>query len=504
MFEISDYIKRFRKFFSAKDVLLVPGIITLYFITRLINLDSFPIFSDEGIYVHWAKVAWHDAAWRFVSLTDGKQPFQTWGTIPFLKMFPDNSLLAGRLFSVTTGFGALAGVFTMLSYLFSKRTAYIGALLYIFTPIFLFYDRMALVDSGVNAFFIWILVFSILLARMRRLDVAIIFGLIGGFALLAKSSVRIFIGLSALAPIFFFERNIKRFSGKAINFYILYVIACVLSLLIYNVQRLSPFFHYVAEKNKTFVVTFDEFLANPFAHFFNNMKLVPLYVAWEMGFVLFFIGLIGLALLYKKDKKLGAYFFLWLILPYIIIMFVSKVLFPRYVIFFGSLLLITASYFFSNIKSKTIVMATTILYVLSVGYFNYTIVSDFKNIPFPPIDRGQYIEGWTAGWGMKEIVEYMRKKSKDKPVIVLAEGNFGLSGDVLDTHLKRDDRIFIKGYWPLEEKELLENQKELDKNYVFVVFAHKNEYPEHWPLKLIKKHEKPGNQSVTYLFELTK
>ena len=138
------------------------------------------------------------------------------------------------------------------------------------------------------------------------------------------------------------------------------------------------------------------------------------------------------------------------------------------------------------------------------SYYNYTILFNYAKIPFPEIDRGQYIEGATAGWEVKDIVDFAREKSKEKQVILLAEGNFGLIGDVLDVFTKPGDRIFIKGYWPLQEKELLENQKELEKNYVYAVFAQKKGFPQNWPLRFIKRIDKPGNKSSIYLFELTK
>ncbi|MBI4004837.1 glycosyltransferase family 39 protein [Candidatus Roizmanbacteria bacterium] len=504
MFDIVNLLGGIWKIFTKRDCLLLLLIILLYFATRLINLDAFPIFSDEGIYIRWAKIAWHDASWRFISLTDGKQPLQTWGTIPFLKLFPDNALLAGRLFSVSTGFVTLAGVFSFLCYLFGKRSALFGAFFYVFTPYFMFYDRMALVDSGVNAAFIWILFFSVLLARSRRLDVALLFGFLGGMSALTKSSVRIFIGLSSLAFILFLERNKRKFLRQLTNFFSLYIVVGMFTVLIYNIQRLSPFFHYISEKNKTFVMTFQEFAQNPFAVFFTNVPLVPLYVLWEMAFFLGFCGVVGLILLYRKDKKLSFYFLLWLVVPYIVIIFLSKVIFPRYLIFFASLLLILASYFYSRLKNKKTLIAFVCLFIISIAYFDFTIVKDHKNIPFPPVDRGQYIEGWPAGWGVKSIIDFAREKSKEKPVIVLAEGNFGLSGDVLDTHLKPGDAISIRGFWPLEEKQLRDHQGQLDKNYVFIVVSHRLDYPQQWPAKFIARYDKPGNQSRIFLLELTK
>ncbi|OGK20852.1 hypothetical protein A2866_04975 [Candidatus Roizmanbacteria bacterium RIFCSPHIGHO2_01_FULL_39_8] len=502
MFDVLNIVKSVRKQFSRNDCIFISVIFFAFLLTRLIHLDKFPIFSDEGIYIHWAKVAWHDASWRFISLTDGKQPLQTWGTIPFLKLFPDNALLAGRLFSVATGFAGLTGMFILLFYLFGKRTAVMGSFIYIFTPYFLFYDRLALVDSGVNAGFIWILFFSILLAKTKRLDVALLFGLTTGLSLLAKSSVRIFLALSALVPVLFVERKIRKNLSQFINFYFLFFIVTAVSLVIYNIQRLSPFFHYVAEKNKTFIMTFDEFKQNPFASFFHNIQIIPEYVINESGFILIVFALLGIWRLIKQDRRLVIYLLSWTIIPFLALALFSKVIYPRYLIFFGSLLVVFASYYLAHIKNKLLSVTSYLLIIFFFSYYNYTLLFDFQKIPFPEIDRGQYIEGATAGWGTKEIIDYARERSKEKPVVLLAEGSFGLVGDVLDVFTKPGDRIFVKGYWPLDEKALFENQVELAEKYVFVVFAQKENFPKDWPIELIKKFEKPGGKSTIYLFEL--
>lgn len=503
MFDIQTIVARIKKTFTRTDILIMVGILCLFFVTRLIRLENFPIFSDEAIYIHWAKTAWHDAAWRFISLTDGKQPLQTWGTIPFLKLFPDNELVGGRLFSVFSGFLGLTGMMSLTGYLFGKRASFIGGLLYVCTPYFLFYDRMALVDSAVNASFLWILFLSIMLARTRRLDVSFLFGMIGGFGLLAKSSVEIFIGLASLSPILFFEKNKKKFFYKLTNFAFLYVIGITLALLIYNVQRLSPFLHFVAEKNLTFVMSFSDFVHHPFSRFFDNIHLIPYYTFTESGMALPFLGLIGLIFLYKKDLRLAVYLTCWIIIPFFMISFFSIVLFPRYMIFFGSLYAILASYLFVSLSKKTLIALLAGIYFISVVYFDYGLLFNPLAVPFPDIDRGQYVTGWTTGWGVKDLMAYARQLSADKPVIILAEGNFGMSGDVLEAYLKRGDNIFIRGYWPLGDKELRENQKELKNNHVLAVMSHQFDYPISWPIKLIHRYDKPGHQSVIYLFELT-
>lgn len=503
MFDIFKVFVFLKKTFSRKDFLLIFLLISLYLLTRLVNLDKFPIFSDEGIYIRWAKVAWHDSYWRFISLTDGKQPLQTWGTIPFLKLFPDNSLLAGRLFSVTTGFIALTGTFSVLFFLFGKKSAFIGSFLYIITPFFLFFDRISLVDSGVNAGFIWILFLTIVLAKNKKLETALLLGFIGGFFLLAKSSVRIFFMLGFFAPLLYLEKDLKKLFKNALNYYLLFGLSLIIALVIYNVQRLSPFFQFVDKKNLGFVMGFDEFLKTPFKVFFDNLGPTPLYIWWESGFVMPLLAIFGIVALAKKDKKLAGYLFLWFILPFIAIIFFTKVLFPRYMIFFGSLLLILATYFLANIsKKRRAILLISILF--AVSYFNYTIIFDYKNIPFPQVDRGQYIEGWPAGWGIKEFMDFARVQSQTKPVVIIAEGNFGMAGDVLDVFLKRDDKITIKAYWPLGEVQLRDNLPLLKDNYVYAFFSHQEEFPGNWPISLkpFKTITKPGNKSTFRIFEL--
>jgi 4-amino-4-deoxy-L-arabinose transferase-like glycosyltransferase len=206
---------------------------------------------------------------RFISLTDGKQPLQTWGTIPFLKLFADNLLLGGRLYAVMNGFIAFAGIGVLSQYLFGKKAAFWGMVFYIFTPFFLFYDRLALIDSGVNAAVIWILFFSIWLANKREITISFLLGTVAGIGLLAKSSVRIFLGLAIFAPILFYERS-KKFAHNAVNYLVLLGISSFIAVIIYNVQRLSPYMHLIAEKNKTFVMTFSDFLHTPFQYFLET------------------------------------------------------------------------------------------------------------------------------------------------------------------------------------------------------------------------------------------
>jgi len=503
MFDISAVFVYIKKRITIKDSLLLSLATLLYFATRLYNIKLLPIFNDEGIYIHWAKVAWHDASWRFISLTDGKQPLQTWGTIPFLKLFPNDALLAGRLFSVATGFVGIMGIFFLLYYLFGKKTAFIGLFLSIFSPYFLFYDRIAMVDSGVNAAFIWILFLSIVLVKTIRFDVALIFGLCAGIALLTKSSAQMFLTVSFFTSLLLFDFKKRKTSG-ILSFIFLYGIVFLLSQIIYNVQRLSPFMHYLSKKNTTFVMTFAEWIKSPFEVLVSNLKTVPYFVFSESGWVVIPFALLGLYFLFKKNIRLFLYFLAWILIPYLGISFMTRVLFPRYIIFFGTLLIILTSYCLGEIKRKEYFIPLISLVIGVFILFQYPMWTDYTRIIFPDTDRGQYITGSTVGLGAKEIIAYAREKSQDRQVRIIAQGDFGMTGDILDTFLLKDDHIFIQGYWPLTKEVLLKHQKDLITDHVYVVTAHELQYPADWPMKLIKAYYKLDGKSALQLFELTK
>jgi hypothetical protein len=282
------------------------------------------------------------------------------------------------------------------------------------------------------------------------------------------------------------------------------LITVALSLAIYNIQRLSPYMHYIGIKNTTFLMTKEEFFQAPFSLFWNNFKGVWIDIIFESGFVLPVLAIFGFILLLRKNLLLALYFFLWFFIPFFIICSISKVIFPRYLIFFASIFTILAAYFVANLKNKLSWLILTLLVAVNL-FFDYRITFDHKNIIFPPIDRGQYIEGAPAGWGVKEIIDYSIKKSQEKPVIILAEGNFGLIADMLNASLPRDGhQVTVKGFWPLDLKDLLDSQPLLEQNFVYVVFPHRQNFPTDWPIRLIKKFDKPGNKSAIYFFELVK
>jgi 4-amino-4-deoxy-L-arabinose transferase-like glycosyltransferase len=153
-------------------ILILLLLSCLYFVIRLYHLTSLPLFTDESIYIRWSQIGLHDPAYRFLSLTDGKQPLFIWIMYPFLKLFHD-PLVAGRMVSVFSGFATMFGIGAVSYLLFRRKMiALLTMLLYVMYPFAQVMDRMALYDSMVAMFFIWSLFVSIIFVRNVRLDIA--------------------------------------------------------------------------------------------------------------------------------------------------------------------------------------------------------------------------------------------------------------------------------------------------------------------------------------------
>ena len=109
---------------TRREWLFIIGLSLLYLLVVTINLTKLPIFVDEAIYLRWSQIAWHDASWRFISLTDGKQPLYIWFVVPFMKLIAD-PLFAGRMASAVSGLGTILGMGYLGYLLGNKRTGFL-------------------------------------------------------------------------------------------------------------------------------------------------------------------------------------------------------------------------------------------------------------------------------------------------------------------------------------------------------------------------------------------
>jgi len=489
------------------DLLLGLSAIALYLVTRLYNIMSLPMFTDEAIYTRWSQIARFDANWRFISLTDGKQPSFVWIDM-ILMRFTHDPLLAGRLVSVFAGFLSLVGIYFLAKELFGKRVGIIASFLYILYPFSLVYDRMALYDSLVAAGAIWSLFFEILLIKKKRLDIALILGMVFGVSVLTKSSGFLFIYLLPFSLLLFDFKNKNR-KELFTRWAVLAVISAALAYFYYSIIKLSPFAHIVDEKNSTFVYPLKEWIGHPFRFFVGNWSGMW---DWLVKYATIpTLLLVASSFFIEKKKTLDKLLlFSWFILPFIALSLFGKVLYPRFILFMTMPLLILAAYslneFLKRVKAdfgKVIIFS---VFVIAMVFSDFLILRNFQNSPIPFSDLEQYINGWPAGGGTKEIINYLDKESKKGKIYVASLGTFGsLPTYAIEIYLGDNKKIEKGGIYPVPSqipKDLLEKAKTMP---VFLFVSSQSEFEEQiktWPIHEILRYKKGVGNSYSHLYEV--
>lgn len=437
-----------------KEVLVLAIIIILYFILRLPNLTLQPIFADEAIYIRWAQVMRAEQTLRFLPLSDGKTPLFMWAMIPLFKFIHD-PLLAGRFLSVISGFFTLLGVFFLSRKAFNARVAFWAILLYVITPYTVFFDRMALVDSMLAAFTVWIVYFVILLVRSLRLDIAMILGYLLGGAILTKTPgmLNLFI-----LPFSFvaFKKEISK-GHSLVKLAILWLVAIAIALVMYNILRLGPNFHLLSSRNADYIFSPIELLGRPLdpfiPHFHDIADWFPKLLTWPILFCAI-VGAIYVLIGFLRKASSGPYLLgvivlLWAVIPLIINMVFLKTFTARYLLSSIPLLLTLAGFGVTKLlpplaylKRFPVVLMLVVLLPLPL-YFNYFLLTAPDQAPLPKEERKGYFEEWTAGYGFSDIANFLLQKSKKQKVVVGTEGTFGTLPDGLYIYLDKSNISII-------------------------------------------------------------
>lgn len=493
------------------EIILSIIFIVAFLVSRLVNLTHLPIFTDEAIYIRWSQIAKQDASWRFISMTDGRQPMYVWVTMILMRFFHD-PVLAGRITSVLTGFLSMIGMFFLSRELFkNKWIGFIAAGIFAVFPFAIVYDRMALYDSMVAMFAIWGLYIEVLLVRRLQSHLAFVAGLIIGGGMLTKSNA--FFNIYFLPfTLLLFDFSKHQRTQRFIRWILLVALTTALAYLYYSILRLSPYFGIIGEKNYTFIYSFHDWIQRPFDFFAGNFHglfgWMVTYINW-LG-----VGLAAVSFLFlRKFWREKLLLLVWFGLPFLALAIDGKVIYPRYIlpmaIFLIPLIAVSLYSFLSHPKRKVIGIALLAVLIGAYVYTDRFILFDFAHAPIPRPDLDQYINSWPAGGGMKEVDAYLLDQSKQQKIYVGTEGTYGLMPESVEMYLANNPNVTIKGYWPITKtlpKELADASKEMPTYVVFyqpcVNCSNINQPPIAWPVKLIATYKKGIGDWYTMLYQV--
>ncbi len=429
--------------FSLLSVFWILG----YFLSRLFHLTIIPVFVDEAIYIRWAQVMRAVNTLRFLPLSDGKQPLFMWLIMPFLKIIAD-PLVAGRLVSVLAGLGAMAGIFVLSFLLFKKKeVAFLASLLYLISPFTFFFDRLALADGLLSSLGVWVMVGAVALGKEKRLDIAMITGILLGLALITKSPALFFALLLPTGIIL--SEHITRRPANLLRLFFLWGVVYLFALAIYNILRLGPEFQMIAVRNKDYVFSLVEILAHPLNPLWDNLKNSLEWFWILLTPLSFAAAIVGGILVLRRQFKEGVFLWLWFLFPLLSQSAVAKVYTSRYILFTVPVLLIFAAYFLAVIffwlKNKILTILVLTIFFIWPTYQIGLLLTNPQKAWLPAKERNGYLEIWTAGYGIKEAADYLKEVAKKEKVLVGTEGFFGTLPDGLQSYVEGMPNITVIG-----------------------------------------------------------
>lgn len=275
---------------------LILLILSTYFILHLLNLTLLPVFNDESGYLDWAWSYTHMPGHLYDSLLDAKQPLMVWIFAIFENFFED-PLFAGRFASALIGSASVAGIYIVAKKLLDKYSAFIAAMLYAIVPIFVFYNRQALLEAGISCIGIWTCYALLCVLHKPSTRNSVMLGIILGIGFFIKSSSLLFIASSTIL-IFLYAYKKRQLRLIKSYFISLTTFFCVDLLLFIN-----PLFWEGLALNSRFSYTPSEFLTFPakdwLDHFFGFIEIGLVFVT---PFI-FLSAIAGIVLMWKTKEK---------------------------------------------------------------------------------------------------------------------------------------------------------------------------------------------------------
>lgn len=393
-------------------------IFLLYFLLQLHNLTLLPVFNDEAGYLDWGWIETHYPGELYFSLYDAKQPLLMWLFGISQSLLPD-PLFAGRLVSVLIGSLALLGIYKIGTSFFTRKTAILASLLYIFIPIFVFYDRQALMESSIAAAGIWSIYYTLRFLYDPTRKYAVIIGVLYGIGFFIKSSILLFIFSNALITLLFLLKSKNKGKIFRLSFLIFLAVLTTDFLLLIN-----PQFWQTLHLNGRFTLSFKEILGFPLLNWWKNILTNLEIIFFYITPIVFLSSILGAIIVMRRKEQKQKLILLSLLLPILLQTLMARFLSQRYLVSYLPVITIFAALplqlIHKNNFMKILISALLIVAPLAVALIqiiNPLMYFSLMDSVTRYSDKGVYVSNVTSGYGLDEVIAKLKSFNKDKVLV---------------------------------------------------------------------------------------
>ena len=461
------------KFSVSWKLLACWGIVIGTFLfLRCFRLNILPIFGDEALYLHWARMIQKSYSDMFISLCDKKAPFYFIVTSIFYSV--SHPLIVGRCVAVGCALLSVFLVYAICNSAISKRAAWYGAVLYTFSYFFFQNDRQVNPEVLVGTLTLAIIWASIRFIQTEKRIWGIATGLFMGFGVLTKLS------MYAIWPFPVFLLILRGKHRTSLQLWSCYLIA-----LLFPLSKLMSPQKQVFTSHSHFL-SFSNLQAFPLDVWRNNVGMFSEITTIYIGWPILILMLAGLYLAFRKKNRyifgVGVFAFSLIIL----MIFISKgKMYPRYFPMPLSAAIIPAAFTIEWIREHYLRKAWLFLFfVIAInlqGAFSmFLFFRSPIDAPWSSIDKFQFFHGTFSGTGVKELEEFLTKQAETQGIHVFIPRNMGPPLDPLTIELEKNKNIIIIPASWFTKSAILNKQE--------TFFIPKSPFQLH----------KPGNEVVAY------
>jgi len=455
-------------------------LLSLFFLTRLYRISTFPLFLDETIYIRWLSTIQSTNDWLLPLKEFGWEPLNIWIAHLFNFIIKD-SLLSLRLTAVFFGLLTLIFLFLFLRQFFKSQKILTILLPFIFSPLILLHDRLGLRGDSAVSFALILTLYGISLRFFKKNENAsylIALGIIIG--LMIKTSAVI------LPVITFILYLIFRPKLKKHDFFSLALI-------------FTPFIFFYLTSTLDLVIAKSSVFANTTNIFIqaknNFLQIIPWiyhYLTWPLVFTF----IIGLFAGYKNHKKPFILLGVSLVAYLAFIILTAKMLFPRYILLSFIPILIFSGIGLEKLNSllPKILKPLLLVFLIPGIIISHQSITNINKANLPEIDRWQYVTGWPAGSILPDLINYLKSNTPDT---LITENNDLIRSAV--PYLWPDHTLNIVHM----NDELYLPELELSNQTVFLALNILEKLPDQFEAELIKEISRPDNKSSIRLYKVT-
>jgi|GEM_PF-3640279 len=412
------------------------GLVVSYLFTRLFAIFGIPVFIDEAIHIDWA----HPSIHTFLPVDpsyDGK-----WLSIRLFALVTRlpiaDHVVAARLSVSILGLTAAVAIYLIGRDLFSRVAGAASAILYVVLPFTLIYNSLALADSVQLAFGTWAVFAAVRVTRSARwmfAAIALPFLLVAtilskfsaiGFAILPALSLLLLMrpaewrrGLLRIAPAVIVALGLVAWLGK----------------------------HGMLEVFKT--------KASSSWREMTALAWQNLFVAgaWLWGLLtpsIAILAIVSLGWLLVQNNRGPRFITGLLCLTVLPVLLAARVWYPRYLLLSvvpivlaiggaaGSVVAQISNRSHRPIAGTILAAVLGVVVVWPIARSGF-VLFDLPDANLPELEQWQLVSGWPSGYGMAELVSYLREQAQATP------GGITVARTIFNDHPLHTLNVYLAG-----------------------------------------------------------